>query len=48
MSNARIIAAAPELFAACQGALECYENDCFDESMARELRDVIAKAKGRA
>ena len=47
-ANARLIAAAPELLAACIDALEVEENmaQCPDSELAKRLRAAIAKAKG--
>ena len=48
-SDARLIAAAPELLAACIDALEVEENmaQCPDSELAKRLRAAIAKAKGQ-
>jgi len=46
LENARLIAAAPELLAACKLALKAFEeNWCIDWE---EVRRAIAKAEGRA
>jgi hypothetical protein len=47
-ANARLIAAAPELLAACIDALEVEEQmaQCPDSELASRLRAVITKAKG--
>ena len=48
LADARLIAAAPELLAACIDALEVEENmaQCPDSELAKRLRAAIAKAKG--
>lgn len=45
MANARLMAAAPELLAACSHALAHYE---LDPELQYTLRAAIAKAKGTA
>jgi hypothetical protein len=47
-ANARLIAAAPELLAACIDALEVEETmaQCPDSELASRLRAAITKAKG--
>jgi hypothetical protein len=50
-SNARLIAAAPELLGACKSALRALEDNlqpgCMDEEAKVALRLVIAKAEGK-
>lgn len=49
--NARLIAAAPELLAACQVAIAMMEGDNLDEKFdgeAEVIRDAIARATGKA
>ena len=43
-ANARLIAAAPELLAACEAVL-C-DGDCYNDAIMEEVRAAIAKAKG--
>jgi hypothetical protein len=47
-ANARLIAAAPELLAACESALDSEINDFGypDSELAKILRTAISKAKG--
>jgi hypothetical protein len=52
-ANARLIAAAPELLAACQAALICCDEngamaETYDEDEIEGLRKAIAKAVGGA
>ena len=46
MSNARLIAAAPELLEACKYALAQLEADGNSELICEDIRDAIRKAKG--
>jgi hypothetical protein len=51
VSNARLIAAAPDLLAACQVALAAYRlagKDVPENSTAATLRSAIAKAEGQS
>ena len=46
-ANARLIAAAPDLYEACQAALECLENNGFGKAYVEDiLRAAIKKAEG--
>jgi len=48
-ANGRLIAAAPDLLAACEAALQWAVNGCDDESLPfiKMLRAAVAKATGR-
>ena len=48
-ANARLIAAAPELLAACENAMEIidHRNNITFMELAAQLRAAIAKAKGQ-
>jgi len=46
-ANARLIAAAPELYSACRAMIEVYSGDP-DAPACRLMRDALAKAEGRA
>lgn len=47
-ANAKLIAAAPELLAACEAAFSDYQSDTFQQPTEALLRAAIAKAKGGA
>ncbi len=47
VANANLIAAAPELFAACKAFMECPPRDRHDIALEMLVEEAITKAEGR-
>ena len=43
-ANARLIASAPDLLAACEAMLKAWDGDYFDKYAVYPIRDAVAKA----